>query len=140
MVAPEVKSKPMAASAPPVAPEVRSKPIAASAPAVVPEVKSKPVAPAPPASKATAAIQPPPAKSGAPSSTTALAGMFPALHLQALVYSDVPAQRMVFINGRKYVEGQEVDAGLVLDEITEQGALLSYRGRRYLLREDRDQN
>jgi general secretion pathway protein B len=57
------------------------------------------------------------------------------LALQALVYSEVPRQRMVFINGRKYVEGDTVEGDLRLETITEEGALLSYQGQRYLLRE-----
>jgi len=57
------------------------------------------------------------------------------LTLQALVYADLPKQRMVFINGRKYVEGETVEGDLVLEKITEEGAVLSYQGQRTLLRE-----
>jgi general secretion pathway protein B len=57
------------------------------------------------------------------------------LTLQALVYSEAARQRMVFINGRKYVEGDTVEGDLHLDRITEDGALLTYQGQRFVLRE-----
>jgi hypothetical protein len=41
---------------------------------------------------------------------------------------------MVFINGRKYVEGQAVDGQILLESITREGALLSQEGQRVLLR------
>jgi hypothetical protein len=49
------------------------------------------------------------------------------------VYSDVPAERLVFINGRKYVEGQAVDADTVVEQITVDGVILLSQGRRVVL-------
>ena len=40
---------------------------------------------------------------------------------------------MVFINNRKYVEGQRVDAAHVVEEITPEGAVLSAGGQRIFL-------
>ncbi len=57
------------------------------------------------------------------------------IRLQVLVYSENNAERMVFINSRKYVEGQQVDGKLVVESITRDGAVLSYQGRRFLLRQ-----
>jgi type II secretory pathway component PulC len=57
-----------------------------------------------------------------------------ALKLEALIYSDVPAQRMVFINGRRYSEGEMVDGRLRVEEIQEDGVALSDQGRRFMLR------
>jgi type II secretory pathway component PulC len=57
-----------------------------------------------------------------------------ALKLEALIYSDVPAQRMVFINGRRYAEGEMVDGRLRVEEIQEDGVALSDQGRRFTLR------
>lgn len=59
------------------------------------------------------------------------------LKLEALIYSDLPAQRMVFINGRRYVEGDVVDGRLRVEEIQEEGVELSDQGRRFTLRATR---
>ena len=44
------------------------------------------------------------------------------------------AERMVFINGKKYIEGQTVDGDAVLEQITPDGAVLSQHGQRVVLR------
>lgn len=54
--------------------------------------------------------------------------------LSILLYDENKADRMVFINGRKYVEGDMVEDFYFLDSITLQGAYLTYRGERALLR------
>ena len=52
-----------------------------------------------------------------------------------LVYSEIPAERLVFINGRKYVEGQSLDGeAAVVEQITPDGAVLQHQGRRIVLR------
>ncbi|MCI0548242.1 MAG: general secretion pathway protein GspB [Candidatus Rokubacteria bacterium] len=56
------------------------------------------------------------------------------MKLDVLVYADRPADRMVFVNGRKYTEGQRTEEGAVIEEITPDGALISHDGRRFLLR------
>jgi len=56
------------------------------------------------------------------------------LRLQFLVYSDVPGERLVFINNRKYLEGQSLDGDLAVERITPEGAVLSYQGQRFVLR------
>lgn len=58
------------------------------------------------------------------------------LHLQVLVYSEVPSGRLVFINNSKYVEGQQIDANLVVERITSDGVFVSYQGKRVFLRAD----
>lgn len=50
------------------------------------------------------------------------------------VWADKPADRLVFINGRKYVQGDQVEDKVLLEEITPEGAMVSYQGRRSLLR------
>jgi len=55
--------------------------------------------------------------------------------LQVLVQSDTPADRMVFINGRKYLEGQSIDDKIVVERITPDGAILSSQGQRVMLRQ-----
>jgi len=56
------------------------------------------------------------------------------LRLEALIYADVPAERMVFINGRRYREGDSIDGRLRIEEIREDGVELSDQGRRFMLR------
>ena len=58
------------------------------------------------------------------------------LHLQVLVYSEVPSGRLVFINNQKYVEGQRIDANLVVERITSDGVFVSYQDKRVFLRAD----
>ena len=62
--------------------------------------------------------------------------VFAKLRLQVLVYSEVPSRRLVFINNQKYVEGQRIDADLVIERITSDGAVLSCQGKRLVLRSD----
>ena len=57
-----------------------------------------------------------------------------SLKLEALIYADVPAERMVFINGRRYREGDSIDGRLRVEEIREDGVELSDQGRRFSLR------
>jgi general secretion pathway protein B len=57
----------------------------------------------------------------------------PALKLDLLAYSERRGDRFVFINGRKYVEGQRLPEGLALEAIDPGGAILSHQGRRFLL-------
>lgn len=56
------------------------------------------------------------------------------LTLDVFVYTDVEADRMVVISGRRYVKGQLVDGLYLLEDITPEGAVMSYRGERTLLR------
>jgi general secretion pathway protein B len=54
-----------------------------------------------------------------------------SLRLDVHVYSDDPQERFVLINLQKYFEGQELQEGPRLDEITPDGAVLSFRGQRF---------
>jgi hypothetical protein len=60
--------------------------------------------------------------------------MIAKLRLQFLVYSDVSSERLVFINNRKYLEGQSIDGEVAVERITPEGAVLTYRGERFVLR------
>jgi hypothetical protein len=55
----------------------------------------------------------------------------PKITLQVIVYSDVPSQRMVFIDGRRYAEGDALDAETVLERINADGAVVKRRGVRF---------
>lgn len=54
--------------------------------------------------------------------------------LEVLSYSDVPAQRLVFINGRRYREGEMLDGSVKVEEIREDSVVLSDAGQRFTLR------
>ncbi len=92
-----------------------------------------------PTAGATAAVSPPgtpaapPASAAVPQSTAPPAVEEPKLQVQVVVYSDVPAQRLVFINGRRYAEGDKVDAETVVERITPEGAVVTRRGQSFAL-------
>lgn len=55
------------------------------------------------------------------------------LHLDVHVYSQQSNARFVFINTRKYVEGQTLTEGPMVERITPEGVILNHHGRRFLL-------
>ena len=55
------------------------------------------------------------------------------LHLDIHVYSDLPADRFVFINMNKHREGSRTAEGPVVREIRTDGVVLEYQGRVFLL-------
>jgi general secretion pathway protein B len=57
----------------------------------------------------------------------------PDLHLDIHVHSPMPAERFVFINMRKYIEGQSLSEGPSVERITSEGVILNHRGLRFLL-------
>lgn len=57
----------------------------------------------------------------------------PPLTVDLHVFTDDPAKRAVFINGRRYTQGATITEGPKVEQITREGAVLSYRGRRFLL-------
>jgi general secretion pathway protein B len=57
----------------------------------------------------------------------------PEMKLDIHVYSANPAERFVFVNMRKYVEGQSLSEGPVIERITTDGAILNQHGTRFLL-------
>jgi general secretion pathway protein B len=63
-------------------------------------------------------------------------GGLPALHLDLHVYSTRPQDRFIFVNSRKYREGDTLQEGPVVEQITQAGAVLSFHGSRFLLPRD----
>jgi hypothetical protein len=59
-----------------------------------------------------------------------MAGMTLSVHM----YSERPEDRMVFINGRRYLEGELVERRYLLESITPEGAVLRLGGERETLR------
>ena len=57
----------------------------------------------------------------------------PDMKLDIHVYSPMPKDRFVFVNMRKYVEGQALTEGPLLERITADGAIMNYNGTRFLL-------
>jgi len=57
----------------------------------------------------------------------------PPLRLELHAYSTEHRDRFVFINGRKYVEGERLVEGPQLQVIEPRGAVLTHAGRRFLL-------
>jgi general secretion pathway protein B len=70
-----------------------------------------------------------------PSSADIAAGgtALPEMHLDIHVYAAKPADRFVFVNMRKYTEGQALKEGPTLERITPDGAVLNHHGLRFLL-------
>lgn len=121
---------------PPPAPATEPSVVAPPIATTVPQQPAAPIAPPP------TAPTPRPAASAAPQagatlpSPTALQAEgipVPPLRLELHAYSDQPAQRFVFINGRRYREGERLTEGPELVAIEARGAVLSFQGRRFLL-------
>ncbi len=73
----------------------------------------------------------------APSAGMALATLrdaLPRMTLDVFVYTDVEAERMAIINGRRYVKGQSVDGLYLVEAIIPEGVVLSYQGEQAILR------
>jgi general secretion pathway protein B len=68
-----------------------------------------------------------------PSSLAASGTVLPDMHLDIHVYAAKPADRFVFVNMRKYTEGQALKEGPTLERITPDGAILNHQGLRFLL-------
>jgi len=60
----------------------------------------------------------------------------PSLHVDIHVYSDKPRDRFVFVNNRKYREGDLLSEGPRVEEISTLGVILNHRGQRFLLPRD----
>ncbi|MFZ9084980.1 MAG: general secretion pathway protein GspB [Steroidobacteraceae bacterium] len=97
---------------------------------LLPEAEAPNYGPAPPQPSApTAEALPLPLSMLPPQATAGL----PPLVLELHVYSSDPTQRAVFINGRRYLEGDTINEGADLLAISSEGAVLNYRGQRFLL-------
>jgi general secretion pathway protein B len=57
----------------------------------------------------------------------------PDLHLDIHVHSQNAAERFVFVNMRKYLEGETLKEGPSVERITSEGVILNQRGLRFLL-------
>jgi general secretion pathway protein B len=57
----------------------------------------------------------------------------PELHLDVHVYATKPADRFVYINMRKYHEGNALQEGPVVEHIRRDGVVLNFQGLRFIL-------
>ena len=64
---------------------------------------------------------------------TASGTNLPELHLDIHVNAQNPGERFVFVNMRKYVEGETLKEGPTVERITAEGVVLNQRGLRFLL-------
>lgn len=64
---------------------------------------------------------------------TELGAGLPELTVDLHIFTDDIAKRAVFINGRRYTQGATLTEGPRVEEITRDGAVLNFRGRRFLL-------
>jgi hypothetical protein len=53
-----------------------------------------------------------------------------------LVWAADPRERMVYLNGRRYVEGQRLDNGAVIQQIEADAIVLLMGGQRFRLRSE----
>ena len=60
----------------------------------------------------------------------------PNLHVDIHVYSAKPKGRFVFVNNKKYREGDFLNEGPRVEEISTTGVILSHQGHRFLLPRD----
>jgi general secretion pathway protein B len=101
-----------------------------------PPVTEAPGAPDPtllPRTDAGAGVEPGVTPAGDDFAAIAAATGLPQLTVDLHVYATDPAKRAVFINGHRYTRGARMAEGPLVEDITPDGALLSYRGRRFLL-------
>jgi general secretion pathway protein B len=64
----------------------------------------------------------------------ALRDRMPEFKINVLVYADQPEDRFLLINGKRLLEKEELDDGVVLDEIRRDGAVFLYRKYRFLVK------
>jgi hypothetical protein len=130
-----------ARSAPPPAVDERSaasRVAPAPRPSATPRVEER--APAPPAAEVARATPPravspepaPPAAPAAPSGD--LKARAARLSIQVLSWAPERKDRFVFLNGRKYGEGQMVEDKFLVEQITEDSVVLSAQGERVTLK------
>lgn len=107
------------------------------------EIASPALAPAPAAAVRPAAPPSSPAPAAASGVTDGVPSMqqlvldgrleITPLRLDIHVYGKQSSERFVFINMAKYRQGESLKEGPVVDEITPNGVVLSYRGERFSL-------
>ena len=117
-------------SAPPLVEEPM---LSGSEPSVPPNYDANDYAPAVTPAQASAAAAQRAATTPSRDEVLAQGTQLPELRLDLHVFAAKPADRFVFINMRKLREGESLPEGVRVEEITQRGAELSYRGKRFTL-------
>ena len=117
-------------SPPTTAARIEPTPGAATPPALPPPLQPEQRSPSDPVRTPAASALPP---SPPPASPGNLREAMAKMVLNVVVYSDVEAERIVYIGNRQYREGQHVDGLYLVAQITPEGVVLSYKGERDLL-------
>jgi hypothetical protein len=90
---------------------------------------------APPSAPEVARAAPPGPSAPEPAAPSgAVKAMAAKITLQVLSWAPEPKDRFVFLNGRRYGEGQKIDDQLVVERILEDGVVLSFQGERVTLK------
>lgn len=55
----------------------------------------------------------------------------PSLQVGGSVYSDDPGSRLLILNGQLFHERDQIQTGLVLEQIRAKSAILNFKGYRY---------
>jgi len=71
-----------------------------------------------------------------PASSEALPPQEQPLKIDMLVWAPEPGERMVYVNGHRYVEGETLANGAILQRIEQDGIILIQAGRRLRLRSE----
>jgi general secretion pathway protein B len=64
----------------------------------------------------------------------ALRDGMPELKIMVLVYAEEAEDRFLLINGQRLVENEELEEGLLLEEIRREGAVFTYRNYRFMVK------
>jgi len=126
-----VAPNPAPARPPPGAPDLQSLAEAAPSPPSTPLAAATLDARSVPAATLPVGLDAAPLPSAAALAAEGIA--VPALRLELHGYAEQPSARFVFINGRKYAEGERLAEGPDLVAVEPRGAVLSFAGRRFLL-------
>src|SRR5712691_608183 len=131
--APTIAAQPATPRPPPVEP-ARQPTVASRAPeraSIEPAERPSGDRPAPVAPQSS----PPPAVAAVPPPATPEIGpelrdAMEKFKLEVLVWAADPRDRMVFLSGRKFVEGQSLDGKVVVERINDDSITLGYQGQR----------
>jgi general secretion pathway protein B len=133
-------------------PGVARPPAAANAATTKPAPPQTAVATKPTASSAPKAAATPPAPAAAPTAAAAKPAApalptvwelpyatrkdLPTLALTMHVYSSVPTERFIVLEGVRHIEGDDLGNGVTLHEISADGMVLDFKGQRFVYPRD----
>jgi general secretion pathway protein B len=87
-----------------------------------------------PSTRVVASVAPPMASDGIPfllQMSSEFQRQLPPMRVTIHVYSPDESQRILFLNNREYHKGDQIEAGIRVEDIVPEGAVLSYQGERF---------